>query len=87
MGSLGKGIRVCIFIGNTTISYECKNKREANKIKSALGRAREIVDDANLAFESGTIDKFEYYCRYQSAITLAPNFSESLTKQAIHLGK
>lgn len=86
MGALGKGIRVCIFAGDTKIVFECKNKREASKVKCALSRAREIVDEANLAYENGLIDRGEYYCRYQSAIMLAPHFSESLTRQAKYIG-
>lgn len=80
-------IRVSIFTSNGKITFECKNKREANKIKTTLSVARDIIDEANAKYEAKEIDKYEYYCRVQTAINLCSvGFTSSLTRRAKYLG-
>lgn len=87
MGSLGKGIRVCVFTANSTLVFECENKREANKVRTTWRVACDTIDEANLAYESGLIDKYEYYCRCQAAIMhCSIAFTTSLTQRAKYLG-
>ena len=81
-------IRVSIFTANGgKITFECKNKREANKVQTTWRVACDAIEKANADFEKGKIDKYEYYCRAQSAINMCSvGFTSSLTRKAKYLG-
>ena len=80
-------IRVTISTPNGKLTFECANKREANKIRTPLFRAYDIIDEANVAYEKGKVDKYEYYCRVQAAISLCSiAYTAKLTRRAKYLG-
>ena len=78
-------IRVSVFTANgLKLTFECKNKREADKIQSTYGNAVRLIKEANAQYEKDG-NRFEYLSKCQFAINLCNvEFTRSLTKLMIY---